>query len=334
MLRKLTVMQNTQISLMSMKNLASSLPEIRELQSLVAIARTGSISKAARSMDMHQTTLSYVVDRLRKRMGDPLFVRVGNRMEPTPYAQQLIRAADHVLEVMSAEFLGIEKFDPAVSEREFRVVFTEAGAITLLPGLVKHLSETAPHTRLTPLHAGGLDLESALADGRADLAVGTYNELKGSEGIYQQLLFTREYVLVARRDHPTLGDAITLEQLAAMPQVANAVASAGLIWLKNHVAEQQLQLNIVFTLEHVVAIPMLVGASDFIALITQEFFDIFQHCAGIRTVELPFAVPAGHIRQHWHPRMHQDPAVQFLRRAMHEVAKATQLPSDVVGAPT
>lgn len=309
-----------------MKNPANPLPEIRELQSLLAIARTGSISKAARSMEMHQTTLSYVLSRLRKRMGDPLFVRTGNRMEPTPYAQQLIRAANHVLDVMSSEFLGIEKFDPTVSEREFRVVFTEAGAISLLPKLIKHLQHAAPHTRLTPLHAGGLDLESALADGRADLAVGTYNELKGSESIYQQLLFTRDYVLIARRDHPALGVSITREELATTPQVANAVASDGFLWMKNHMAEHQLQLNIVFTLEHVVAIPMLVGDSDLIALIAHEFFEIFKDCAGIRSVGLPFDVPVGHIRQHWHPRMHHDPAVQFLRSAMHQVARAIEIP--------
>jgi len=326
MLDQFTLKKAINFLLTTMKNLMSRFPEIRELQSIVAVYQTGSFTKAALALGTNQSTLSYLIERLRQRLDDPLFVRVGNRMEPTPYAERLVRSAQSILDVVSAEFQGIEQFNPYTSRREFRIVLTEVGAITLLPKIVKRLNQDAPHASLAPLHARSLDLEATLSDGRADIAVGTYNELKGNQNLFQQLLLIRDYVLIVREDHPAVGDAISLEALAAAPQVANAVASDSYRWMEDHLASQGLGLNVALTLEHAVAIPMLVGASDFIALVSRELYDIFRLAARVREVRLPFELPQAHIRQHWHPRVHHDPAVTFLRKLVRDVAQAAEPP--------
>lgn len=332
MLGQFTLKKAINFLVTTMKNLMSRFPEIRELQSIVAVHQTGSFTKAALALGTNQSTLSYLIERLRQRLDDPLFVRVGNRMEPTPYAERLARSAESILEVVSAELQGIEQFDPYTTRREFRIVLTEVGAITLLPKIVKRLNQDAPHASLAPLHAKSLDLEAALSEGRADIAVGTYNELKGDQNLFQQLLLIRDYVLIVREDHPTIGEDISTRTLASTPQVANAVASDSYRWMEDHLASQGLGLNVALTLEHAVAIPMLVGASDFIALVSRELYDIFRVAARVREVRLPFELPQAHIRQHWHPRVHHDPAVTFLRKLVRDVAQATEAQPWLPGA--
>ncbi|WP_160142364.1 LysR family transcriptional regulator [Pigmentiphaga humi] len=293
-------------------------PDVGELRAILAVMKLGSLTKAATHLGTTQSTLSYLLERLRLRMGDPLFVRVGNRMEPTPYAERLAESAEHILAFMEAEFDRIEQFDPSTTAREFHVVLTEIGAVTMLPAIVKQLAQLAPCASLVPSYPRAVDLEQALSDKTVDLVIGNHRELAGDH-LFRQLLFRRSYVCIASREHPAIGERLSLAEFAAAPQVRNFVAPQAFRWMQAHMQQQNLEMNVQMVLEHATAVPFLVGASNMIALVSGELYELFGAVANIKIVALPVELPEGQICQYWHPAMNRDPAVTFLRGMVHRL---------------
>ena len=76
------------------------------------------------------------------------------------------------------------------------------------------------------------------------------------------------------------------------------------------------------TTGQVASIPFIVAASDQIAVIPRELYELFAPIAAVKVVTLPIEIPAIDIHQDWHPRLGKDPAVQFLGETMFEAARA------------
>src|SRR5437868_5534107 len=111
--------------------------QLADLRALMAVLRDGTVTRAAQSLGLTQSALSYQLDRMRKTFGDQLFVRVGNRMAATPFAQRLADPARRVLHIVDTEVAQLGRFDPATTTRTFRLGVNEIGAITLMPKIVK-----------------------------------------------------------------------------------------------------------------------------------------------------------------------------------------------------
>lgn len=294
-----------------MKNAGNLLPELAELQAIAAIARDGTITKAAQSLNLSQSALSYALDRARAKMADPLFIRVGNRMEPTPYAARLAAAAERVLGVMADEMARLEDFDPKTTQRSFRVAINEIGVIAMLPSILRRLQTEAPRARIVPVQVRSHDVEAQLASNAIDLAAGHFPQVGG--GVMQQQLFRRNYVCIVRTDHPEIGAAVSFEQLARTPHVANQMMPTPLLWLRGELQQRGLGLPIALEIPHGAAIPFIIGATNYTALVAEEVYALFRQGAGIRAVTLPAELPPVAIGQYWHPKMSADPANRFLR---------------------
>ena len=295
------------------------LPQVSDLQALRAMASDGTVSQAARRLGITQSGLSYALERMRRRFGDPLFVRVGNRMAPTPLAMELQEPAARVLRILETEIAEIRRFDPLTTQRDFRVAVNEIGAMTLIPRLVKRLSITAPGARLTPVNLASSALLAALVSGDVDIAAGHFPEM--GDTLLQQLLFHRDYVCVARADHPSIGDAMSLQEFAAAPQVATPGVPRTMAWLEAQLRRKGLRMNTAMVCQHVAAIPFIVSSSDLIAILPAEVIDLFGSATRMKPVRLPLKIPAIDIRQYWHPRLAADPAIAFLREQIFFVGQ-------------
>src|SRR5688572_14840688 len=137
-------------------------PQISDLKAVLALLQDATVTRAAQRLGVTQSALSYQLERMRKRFGDPLFVRVGNRMAPTPLAQRLADPAARVLRIVDAEIAALASFDPATTEREFRIGVNEIGAITLIPRLVRRMAAVAPRARLAPVQANAATMAATL----------------------------------------------------------------------------------------------------------------------------------------------------------------------------
>lgn len=290
--------------------------QVMDMKVIAAMLQHGTVTAAAARLGVTQSALSYTLERMRRRFADPLFVRVGNRMAATPFAEKLGVASGRVLRVMETEFGGLAAFDPATTTREYRIAVNETGAINLIPKLVQHLAAAAPHARLSPVHADPATLAAALESGEIDLAAGPFFDLDNR--LHQQLLYVRQYACIARRDHPRIGSDMSLEAFSQAPLIRIDSSSVIHARLDAQLEKKGLRANVAMTLVHTTSVPFIVAASDLIAVIPLGLVELFAPIAAIKVVRLPLVLPSIEIRQFWHPRVASDPALRFLRTLVYD----------------
>jgi DNA-binding transcriptional LysR family regulator len=137
----------------------SAEPSLQQLRILDVLLREHSLTRAAPELDVTQPALSKTLAQLRRYFDDPLLVRVGHRMEPTPRARQLQASVRAVLD--GAALLRSEsvRFAPRTSHRTFNFCVVDAGILKLLPPLVERLLTEAPNVRLRVLQPEAAHLE-------------------------------------------------------------------------------------------------------------------------------------------------------------------------------
>ncbi len=293
-------------------------PELADLKAVTALIEHGTVTRAAQALGTTQSALSYQLDRMRKRFGDALFVRIGNRMAATPFTQRLAEPAARVLRIMETEINGLQSFDPATTTREYRIGMNELGAITLVPRLVRRLAELAPNAAISPVQLGSETLSTALESGQIDMAVGFF--ATSDPRLFQQRLYQRDYVCIANRDHPQVGAALSWRAFSLARKVHTSAIPVTTGWLETQLRKASFSPSVTMSIQHIAAIPFIVAASDMVAIVPRELYELFSPIVALKTVRLPKAIPAITIRQYWHPRIASDPSVKFLRELVFEVA--------------
>jgi DNA-binding transcriptional LysR family regulator len=294
-------------------------PELVDLKAVMALMEHGTVTRAAQTLGTSQSALSYQLDRMRKRFGDALFVRIGNRMAATPFTQRLAEPAARVLRIMETEIGGLQSFDAATTTREFRIGMNELGAITLVPRLVRRLAELAPHSMISPVQLDSENLSAALESGQLDMAIGFF--ATSDPGLFQQRLYQRDYVCIARRDHPEVGESLSWLAFGLARKVHTGAIPVTTAWLETQLRKASLAPNVTMSIQHIAAMPFIVAASDMVAIVPRELYELFSPIVALKTVRLPKTIPSITIRQYWHPRIASDPSVKFLREMVYEVAR-------------
>ena len=302
-----------------MNKFDSMQPGLGDLKAVLALIEHGTVTRAAQSLGSTQSALSYQLDRMRKRFGDPLFVRIGNRMAATPFTQRLADPAARVLRIMETEIGGLQSFDAATTTREFRIGMNELGAITLMPRLVRRLSELAPHAVLSPVQTNSENLSASLESGQLDIAAGFF--ATSDPRLFQQRLYQRDYVCIARRDHPNIGEKLSWQQFSLARKVHTGSIPITTAWLEGQLRKARFSASVTMSPQHIAAIPFIVSASDMVAVVPRELYELFSPIVALKLVRLPKTIPAIIIRQYWHPRKASDPSVKFLRELVYSVAR-------------
>lgn len=166
------------------------------------LMETRSVTATAQKIGRTQSAVSHSLARLRDQLGDPLLVRVGGKMQPSPYAEMIIADVRPILRSIRRVITPRDLFDPATSDRIFRIA---------MPTLTKVIAEVsarveaeAPHVKIEWLPAHR-DVYAALSEGLIDLAhLG--GEPRLPDGLEQQVMEPFSWVTFARRDHPACAD--------------------------------------------------------------------------------------------------------------------------------
>src|SRR6185295_6956738 len=190
------------------------------LLALDALFQAGSVTAAARRMNLSPPAMSHTLARLRLAVGDPLFVRAGNRLVPTPRAiamrERVARAATEIAALLRPE----QPLEIATLERTFIIRASDATIVTLGHALDRLVRCEAPGVAL---HFVG----SPLAEGlEVDLDVGVQYSVASDLRI--QVLFHEEMVPVVRKEHALVDRRVGAARLAALDHVAVASQRAKL----------------------------------------------------------------------------------------------------------
>ena len=293
--------------------------DIKLLRLIDQLYATRSVTRAAEALGQSQPTISIWLARLRQQLDDPLFVRTGEGMLPTPRADALIPAVREVLSGLERLSKSGTTFDPATAQRRFAICMTDASHITLLPRLLAHVRAVAPGLTLEASRID-TDLASNLQSGKADLAVGFLPWLDA--GFYQQTLYSQDWVCLANANHPRITDSSPTSWNLQIYQAESHIgisSGTGYQLLDKAVASRHITRQIRLELPGFLGLSAILSASDLIATLPRHIGETLAAAAGLRVLPLPFEIPGFTVKQYWHARYHHDGANRWLRSICAEL---------------
>jgi DNA-binding transcriptional LysR family regulator len=284
------------------------------LHHLLALKR---VSAVAELLDMSQPAVSSALGRLRRALGDELFMRTQRGMEPTPYALQLAEPVATALDVLQQALTVQAAFIPETSTRIFTIAMTDVGEMYFLPVLVDAWLRAAPGVTLQIVSATLPTLKDDMSTGRIDLALGLLPQLQA--GFFQQTLFRQKYVCLMRKTHPLAKQKLDLQTFSDAEHVRVLATGTGHGRVDAVLEKQKIRRQIRLTVPHYVALGDVLKHSNLIATVPHRFaqrilipFDLIMH-------DLPIAVDESTIHQSWHGRLHRDPGHQWLRKCINDL---------------
>jgi DNA-binding transcriptional LysR family regulator len=292
--------------------------DLNLLTSLDALLAEGSVVGAARRLGLSASAMSRTLARLRAVTGDPLLVRAGRGMVPTPHATEL-RERVRVLAQDSRAVLrpAVASLDLAELKRTFTIRSNDGFVEIAAAQLVTAVTAVAPNVRLHFAPKPDKDVR-ALREGLVDLEIGVLG--KSGPEVRLQTLFRDRFVGAVRENHPLLGRGkITAKRYAACGHVVASRRGHESGPVDEALAALGLSRTVVVVVPNFRAALAVASASDLVALVTSSFFNATQGCqtksgaAVIRSFPLPVRTEAITVSQMWHPRFDADPAHRWLR---------------------
>ncbi|WP_106854048.1 LysR family transcriptional regulator [Caballeronia novacaledonica] len=293
----------------------AELPDLKLLQLFDLLYDTRSVTRVAEQLGQSQPTISIWLGRLREFLQDPLFIRTPGGMAPTPQADALIGPCREILESLRRFAAWEIAFDPATAKRRFRICMTDASHVTLLPRMLAHIRAQAPGIRLEVARIDG-NTERALESGEADLAIGHVPWLSGS--IYQQQLYTQDWVCLTNRHHPRVRSKLGLKQYRTEGHVA-ITAGTGAQLLEQALLREQIQRDVVLELPGFLGLGAIIQTTDLIATLPRHIGQTLAQVNDLSVHPCPVPVEGFAVRQHWHARYHHEAGNRWLRETVAQL---------------
>jgi DNA-binding transcriptional LysR family regulator len=289
-------------------------PDLNLLVTLDVLLAEGSVARAAKRLGLSPSAMSRALARLRETTGDPLLVRAGRGLVPTPRALELRERVGRIVQDAEAVLRPSEQLDLTRLIRTFTLRTSEGFAETFGPGLIARVSQEAPGVRLRFLPKSDRD-SASLREGSVDLETGVVGRTTGPE-VRAQGLFRDRFVSVVRAGHPLSEGEITPARYADGRHIL--VSRRG---LDPGPVDEALELS---GLERKVATIVggfstalaLARTSDLIATVPERHTEALR--AGMHSFPLPVSVPEITVSLLWHPRLDADPAHRWLRGCVRD----------------
>ncbi|MBL0419033.1 LysR family transcriptional regulator [Ramlibacter sp. AW1] len=275
-----------------------------------------SVSKVAEVLGLSQPAVSNALSRLRKALGDELFIRTPAGMVPTPFADQLAGSVTEALGMIHAALNQRSAFDPRASDRSFVLSMTDIGEIYFLPGLMEALREQAPGVTLSTFRQNTADLRATMEAGQVDLAIGLLPDLKA--GFFQRRLFKQRYVCMVRKGHRLDRRRISLADFSAAEHLMVISSGTGHGQVDEILRRRGIERRVALTVPHFVAVGHILQATDLVATVPERLADRMKQPFGLVAVPHPADLPEVGINMFWHAKYHRDPANQWLRGLVFE----------------
>lgn len=275
------------------------------------------VSAAADALGVTQPAVSNALKRLRDITGDELFTRTSNGMQPTPYAMHIAEPISYALSTIEATFTASSHFEPAVSDRTFRLGLTDIGEAYILPKLLAETATSAPNIKFTTIRTGPDTLREAMEKGEVDIAVGLLPSLQGN--FFHRRMLRQRYVVCVRSVHPLAHSKWTEEDFLAQDHVVVTATGTGHNAVDSMLVRSGLLRRIRLTIPHFMAVGPILRDSNIVATLPQSLARILHEPYGLVSVAHPIQIPPVSIDLFWHRRQHRDPATVWLRSLLFDM---------------
>lgn len=275
--------------------------DLKQLRVLKALLQERNLSRVADTMGLTQQAISEQLRKLRDIFDDPLFVRQGNSMVPTPTAEKLGGKIGGILAQVES-LLQPEVFDPASYRGTFSISATDYAIQAVLPSLLEVVRKAAPSLKLIVRDFETDNLNQLMAAGEIDLAL-TFPEFI-PDNLRSKRLFEEQHICVAGKKSPWKNQRLTLAQLAELPQLIISPSRANLRGSHDEwFAGRGLKRNIVMSVPSFAVAPDIIAATNTLAFYPSRLLPNRKVVA----LDLDTLPPKFEVIAAWHNRCNSSP---------------------------
>ncbi|MFF8787818.1 LysR family transcriptional regulator [Streptomyces sp. NPDC015125] len=292
--------------------------DLNLLTSLDALLEEQSVTAAADRLGLSGPAMSRALGRIRRTIGDPVLVRAGRQMVPTPRALEIRAEVRRLVEAAHGVLAPSSPADPAELARVFTLYANDLVVTALGPRLVARIAEEAPQVVLRFLGESHIDVP-LLRDGAADLELGVIDSHEPE--IRRTELFVDHMVAVVREGHPLTTGKLTARRFADAPHLNFSRRGRLTGPLDTALAERGLRRTVIATVPTFAASLMMVRDTDAVGLVNARTGGWTVRGLGLRTLPIPFALPQITMEMAWHPRHEADAGHRWLRGMVRKTVR-------------
>jgi DNA-binding transcriptional LysR family regulator len=295
---------------------AMSTPDLNQLFVLSAVLNENSVVRAAQRLHLSPSAMSRALARVRETVGDPILVKAGRKLVPTPRATEMRDRVEQLLQEAQAVLLPTRAPDLRRVVRTFTLRTSEGFVETFGPDLIKRVMKDAPGVRLRFVARQTRDA-AGLRDGSVDLETGVVDETTSPE-VRQVPLFVDRLVAVVRAGHKLRQGRLTPAAYAAAAHVGVSRQTVDQGWVEEALAALGLERVVMTSVSGFATAIAIARGSDLVATVPERHTAVLR--SGMYTVGLPFKLPSITVSMLWHPRMHADAVHAWLRECVRKTA--------------
>jgi len=280
---------------------------------LNSIYTEGSLTKAAEVVGITQPAVSNALSRLREKFDDELFVRTGSGMVPTQKTENIIKDVQNALQLMQKSVNEPDEFDPATSQKTFRISLGDINEGRILAILISKIEKQAPNIKLECYYTARGQVPHALATNELSFAVDPF--IPNSKDTNSTKVFSDKFVIAHRANHPVSKiTEITLDEALKLKYINISNRKRGASVVEMEMQKMQLQPEIALRAQHYLVTPEIVRSTDLCLLCSETFAK--KH--GLSYVNLPFDVPPLEQYLIWHKSDDNDGSHIWMRTLIAE----------------
>ncbi len=277
------------------------------------------VTRAAQRLHLSQPAASHALERLRKGIGDPLFVRSGRAMVPTAKAIALEATVRHMLEQLGL-VLEATPFDPRTSNATIRIGCVDAVEYLLAPMFTSMLRKEAPNIRFTVSGFDAENFQSQLTSGVLDIAVSVLEV--SAPGMHTRKITEQSLIGLVRKGHALAAKGrASVRELNKLPRLVTSLQadrSEGIY--DRMLAQVGIGGSAAYTTAHFFAAPTLLANTDLIMIAGSHMGRLLSSQFPLATIALPAGIARLQAHIVWHERTHRDPAQKWIRDCIVESA--------------
>ncbi|MCU1769306.1 LysR family transcriptional regulator [Pseudomonas protegens] len=273
------------------------------------------LTRAASVLHLSQSAISHALARLRAQLDDPLFVREGYGVAPTPLAKQLAPGIQDALSGLRRSLNPAQAFDPLGDRRRFTLNMPEQLEPVILPLILAHLNRVAPHLEVRSTSVHWADLKLEMIAGRIDLAI-ELSRLTDPQ-LQQQLLLQDSFCVMAG---PGFSGELTVERYLAAEHVAVTSRRRGICVEDLALGHLGVVRRIRQHCQHFLTAAQLVAQGDGLLTLTRNNAQLINAGLGNRILDMPLTLPEVCLNLYWSKQVQNESANRWLRGQLLELA--------------
>lgn len=291
---------------------------------LDTVLAEGSVTRAAKKLSVTQSAVSNGLARLRDILGDPLLVRNGRGLVPTPRAQELAPVVRRAMTELQSALDGAD-FVPRTSTRRFTLCWSDAQTIAHLPALLARFEKDLPKATLRVVTVDFLIATNGLAIGEVDVAVGPTQA--AFPPLLSESLYDEQVVLAARRDHAKVIGCLLREEFDEVEfvdiQLALGQGGVGNLLMTELLARHGLSWRVGMVAPDFTTAAHAAAASDYVVGLPARAARAFCEFLPLQLIDLPAFLkqPKMNMALLWHPRTDGDAGARYFRRLVKEACR-------------